>query len=215
MLAALGEGEAPPRAPAGYVRKLFDQFAPRFDAELEGRLNYRTPALLAEVIGAVLPANAALSVLDLGCGTGLSGLALKPFARRLEGVDLSPRMLDAARARDIYTALHEADLLAFLPTRRATYDLIAAADVLNYLGDLTPALAAMRAALRPNGLAAFSLETGEIAPFELAEGMRYRHSPAHARALAEAAGFAVLSETLVTLREERGQPVAGMLMILR
>jgi predicted TPR repeat methyltransferase len=215
MLAALGEGAAPPRAPAGYVRKLFDQFAPRFDAELEGRLHYRTPALLAEAIDAVLPANAALSVLDMGCGTGLSGLALKPFARRLEGVDLSPRMLDAARARGIYAALHEADLLAFLPTRRAGYDLIAAADVLNYLGDLTPALAAMRAALRPNGVAAFSLETGEIAPFELAEGMRYRHAPAHARALAEAAGFTVLSETPVILREERGQPVGGMLLILR
>jgi predicted TPR repeat methyltransferase len=182
---------------------------------LEGRLRYRTPALLAEAVGAVLPANAALSVLDLGCGTGLSGLALKPFARRLEGVDLSPRMLDAARARGIYTALHEADLLAFLPTRRAGYDLIAAADVLNYLGDLAPALAAMRAALRANGVAAFSLETGDIAPFELAEGMRYRHAPAHARALAEAAGFAVLSETLVTLREERGRPVAGLLMILQ
>jgi len=215
MLAALGEGEAPPRAPAGYVRKLFDQFAPRFDAELEGRLHYRTPALLAEAIGVVLPANAALSVLDMGCGTGLSGLALKPFARRLEGVDLSPRMLDAARARGIYAALHEADLLAFLPTRRAGYDLIAAADVLNYLGDLTPALAAMRAALRPNGVAAFSLETGEIAPFELAEGMRYRHAPGHARALAEAAGFPVLSETPVILREERGQPVRGLLVILR
>jgi predicted TPR repeat methyltransferase len=106
-------------------------------------------------------------------------------------------------------------LLAFLPTRRAGYDLIAAADVLNYLGDLAPALAAMRAAIRPNGVAAFSLETGDIAPFELAEGMRYRHAPAHARALAEAAGFAVLSETLVTLREERGRPVAGLLMILQ
>ncbi len=215
MLAALGEGEAPARAPAGYVRKLFDQFAPRFDAELEGRLNYRTPALLAQALGAVLPANAALSVLDLGCGTGLSGVALKPFARRLEGVDLSPRMLDAARARGIYAALHEADMLAFLPTRRATYDVIAAADVLNYLGDLAPVLAAMRAAFRPQGVVGFSLETGDVAPFELATGMRYRHAPAHARGLVEAAGFTVLSEALVTLREEQGKPVPGLLLILR
>ena len=215
MLAALGEGTAPARAPAGYVRQLFDQFAPRFDAELEGRLNYRTPTLLAEALGAVLPANAALAVLDLGCGTGLSGVALKPFARRMEGVDLSPRMLDAARARGIYAALHEADLLAFLPTRRASYDIIAAADVLNYLGDLAPALAAMRAALRPNGVAAFSLETGDTAPFELAAGMRYRHAPEHARGLARAAGFAVVSEAAATLREEQGKPVAGLLMVLR
>ena len=215
MLAALGEGEAPGRAPAGYVRRLFDQFAPRFDAELEGRLTYRTPAELAAAIGAVLPPQGALAVLDLGCGTGLSGIALKPFARRLEGVDLSPRMLDAARARNLYAALHEADLLAFLPTRRAGYDLIAAADVLNYLGDLAPALAGMRAALRPNGIAAFSLEIGEATPYELAPGMRYRHAPAHARALAQAAGFAVLSEAETVLREERGAPVQGLLMLLR
>ena len=215
MLAALGEGEAPGRAPAGYVRALFDQFAPRFDAELEGRLNYRAPALLAEALAAVLPPQASLSVLDLGCGTGLSGVALAPFARRLEGVDLSPRMLDAARARGTYAALHLADLLDFLPTRRAGYDIIAAADVLNYLGDLAPALAAMRAALRPNGVAAFSLEVGDAAPYELAAGMRYRHSPGHAAGLARAAGFAVLSDTAVVLREERGAPVHGLLMVLR
>jgi predicted TPR repeat methyltransferase len=73
----------------------------------------------------------------------------------------------------------------------------------------------MRAALRPQGVAGFSLETGEATPFELAEGMRYRHAPVHVRALAEAAGFAVLSETPVTLREEQGKPVAGTLLILR
>ena len=215
MLAALGEGEAPGRAPPGYVRKLFDQFAPRFDSELEGRLNYRTPALMADALGAVLPPQGALSVLDLGCGTGLSGVALAPFARRLEGVDLSPRMLDAARARGIYAALHEADLLAFLPTRRAGYDVLAAADVLNYLGDLAPALAAMRTALRPSGVAIFSLEVGEVAPYALGEGMRYRHAPDHARALACAAGFAVLSDAEVVLREEHNAPVRGLLMLLR
>ncbi len=215
MLAALGEGAVPGRAPAGYVRKLFDQFAPRFDAELEGRLNYRTPALLGAALGAVLPAHGALSVLDLGCGTGLSGVALKPFARRLEGVDLSPRMLDAARARGIYAALHEADLLDFLPKRKAAYDIIAAADVLNYLGDLAPALAAMRAALRPQRLAAFSLEIGDVAPYALGAGMRYRHEPRHAGGLAVAAGFTVLSAVEVVLREEQGSPVRGLLMVLR
>lgn len=215
MLAALGEGEAPPRAPAGYVRHLFDQFAPRFDAELEGRLDYRTPSLLADALGAILPPQRVLSVLDLGCGTGLSGVALAPFARRLEGVDLSPRMLDVARARGIYAALHEADLLHFLPTRRTAYDIIAAADVLNYLGDLAPALAAMRGAVRPRGLVAFSLEAGEVTPYELAAGMRYRHATGHVRALADAAGFTVLAEPRVVLRQEHGAPVEGVLMVLR
>lgn len=215
MLAALGEGQAPQRAPAGYVRRLFDQFAPRFDAELEGRLQYRAPALLAEALAAILPPQGALQVLDLGCGTGLSGVALKPFARRLEGVDLSPRMLEGARARGLYAALHEADLLTFLPTRRAAFDIVAAADVLNYLGDLAPALAAIRGALKPGGLAAFTLEVGDVTPYALGEGMRYRHAPKHAIALAGAARMAILSQTRVVLREEQGAPVAGLMMVLK
>jgi predicted TPR repeat methyltransferase len=153
-------------------------------------------------------------VLDLGCGTGLSGLALRPFAARLEGLDLSPRMLEAARLRGVYDALHEADLLAFLPKRAGAFDLIAAADVLNYLGDLAPALAALRGALKPSGEALFSLEAGE-AEVALGEGLRFRHSPAHVARLAAAAGFAVARQEAATLRREKGAEVAGALFLLR
>lgn len=209
LLAALGAAPLPDRAPAAYVRELFDAFAPRFDAELEGALGYRTPALLAAMIEG-LPKG---RVLDLGCGTGLSGLALKPFAMRLEGLDLSPRMLAVARARGIYDALHEADLLDFLPRRAGAYDLIAAADVLNYLGDLAPALAAMHAALKPGGTALFSLEAGEAA-VALGEGLRFRHNASRAAALAEAAGFAVIARQDSVLRREKGADVAGVLFRL-
>ena len=67
----------------------------------------------------------------------------------------------------------------------------------------------------PGGLAAFSLEVGDQAPFALGEGMRYRHAPAHAVELARSAGFAALSQAEVILREERGSPVRGMLLVLR
>jgi predicted TPR repeat methyltransferase len=209
LLAALGEGEAPARAPATYVRELFDAFAPRFDAELEGALGYRTPALLAGMLGVGQRGR----VLDLGCGTGLSGLALRPLAARLEGVDLSPRMLAEARARGCYDALHEADLLEFLPRRAAAWDAIMAADVLNYLGDLAPVFAAMRHALRPGGGAAFSLEAGE-APVALGEGLRYRHNPEHVAEMLAAAGFAVLDRKAATLRRERGGEVEGVLFLV-
>ncbi len=206
LLAALGAAPLPARAPASYVRELFDAFAPRFDAELEGALGYRTPALLAAMIQGLPPGR----VLDLGCGTGLSGLALKPFATRLEGLDLSPRMLAQARARHIYAALHEADLLDFLPRHAATYDLIAAADVLNYLGNLAPALSAIHAALKPGATAIFSLEAGE-AEVTLGQGLRFRHNPDHAAQLAQAAGFAVVAREEAVLRTEKGQDVAGVL----
>jgi predicted TPR repeat methyltransferase len=218
LLAALGRGAPPARAPPSYVRGLFDQYAPRFEAELTGRLGYRTPQALAALLRrAGVPAEGGLRVLDLGCGTGLSGAALAPFAARLEGLDLSPRMLAEARRRvGLYAALHEADLLEWLPRHRGAFDLIAAADVLNYLGDLVPALAAIAAALAPHGVAAFSVETGPAGmPYVLGEGMRYRHDPAHVAALAGAAGFAELAREAATLREERGAPVAGVLFVLR
>ncbi len=206
LLAAL-DGEAPDRAPAGYVKDLFDAFAPRFDAELQGALAYRTPALLAALLG---PGPFG-RVLDLGCGTGLSGAALRPLATRLEGLDLSPRMLARARAAGHYDALHEGDLLNWLPKRAGAFDAVVAADVLNYLGDLAPAFAAIRAALKPGGVAAWSLERGE-APVALHDGLRFRHGPAHAAALAEAAGLRVTAQEDAALRTEKGREVAGVLM---
>lgn len=218
LLAALGREAPPDRAPARYVRDLFDQYAPRFEADLTGRLAYRTPEALAALLreAGVAPAEGRLGVLDLGCGTGLSGAALAPFAARLEGLDLSPRMLAEAGKRGVYAALHEADLLDWLPRHPGAFDLIAAADVLNYLGDLAPAFAAIATALAPGGLAAFSVEAGEAGtPYALEEGMRFRHDPEHVAALARAAGFEEVTRRGTTLREERGAAVAGVLFVLR
>jgi len=216
LLAALGAAPAPDRAPAAYVRDLFDQYAPRFDEDLTGRLGYRTPSALADLLRqAGIAADGTLRVLDLGCGTGLSGVALAPFAARLEGLDLSPRMLAAARVRGLYHALHEADLLEMLPRQPGAWDLVVAADVLNYLGDLSPVMPALAAALAPGGTAAFSVEVGEEVPFALGPGLRYRHQPAHLRGLFAAAGLAVLAEQACVLRQEQGQPVPGMLWVLR
>lgn len=215
LLAALGEGEAPDRAPAAYVRDLFDQYAPRFDQELEERLAYRTPAALTELLGeAGIVADGGRHVLDLGCGTGLSGQALAPFARLLEGLDLSPRMLAEAARRGCYATLHEADLLDFLPRHPGAYDLIAAVDVLNYLGDLRPALAAMAAALRPGGVLAFSVESGTAGAYALGPGLRYRHDVPALRTLATTLGLDCLAERTVVLRQEHGQPVLGAVLVL-
>jgi len=218
LLAALGEGAVPGRAPAAYVRELFDQYAPRFAEDLEGRLGYRTPALLAALLreAGVAP-DSSRGVLDLGCGTGLSGLALAPFARRLEGLDLSPRMLAEAARAGCYAALHEADLLDFLPRHPAAFDLVAAADVLNYLGELGPALRGAAAALRPGGLLAFSVETAVAGEegYALGPGLRYRHAVPPLRALLAGAGLTLLAEQAVTLRQEQRRPVPGTLLLAR
>jgi predicted TPR repeat methyltransferase len=214
LLAALGREALPDRAPAAYVRDLFDQYAPRFDADLTGRLGYRTPALLAALLvrHGITPARR-LRVMDLGCGTGLSGEALAPFARRLEGLDLSPRMLAEAARKGRYDALYEADLLDHLPRHRTAWDLVAAADVLNYLGDLGPALTAIAGALAPGGHAAVSIEAGEGAPVALGDGLRFRHDPADVAARAAAGGLVEVAQERTALREERGAPVDGVLFL--
>ncbi|MFC3126553.1 tetratricopeptide repeat protein [Pseudoroseomonas globiformis] len=215
LLAALGEAAAPHRAPAAYVRELFDQYAPRFDTDLQERLGYRTPALLAALLerSGVAPAGQ-LDVLDLGCGTGLSGRALKPFARRLEGMDLSPRMLAEAHRTGLYDQLREADLLEALPRCAGRFDLVAAADVLNYLGELRPALAGMAAALRPGGVLAFSIESGTGGAYALGPGLRYRHDPDAVLASGGGLGLKLLAREEAVLRRERGANVAGQLLLL-
>ncbi|MCC7427878.1 MAG: methyltransferase domain-containing protein [Alphaproteobacteria bacterium] len=209
------EQGAPARAPASYVKELFDVTAARFDAELES-LGYQTPDLMAAMLAETLGAPAGrLSVLDLGCGTGLSGLALRAFAANLVGLDLSPRMLAAAKARGCYDMLLEGDLLDLLPTMPAeSFDLVAAADVLNYLGDLYPALAAIARRLKPGGSLIFSTEATEgagagPAGYALGEGLRFRHDPAHVAELAADAGFELKARKRVVLRREGSVAVEG------
>jgi len=215
LLAGLGGAAPPLRAPAGYVRALFDLFAPRFDSELAA-LGYATPTLLAALLEEVgVAADQSRRVLDLGCGTGLSGLALAPFAARLDGVDLSPRMVEAAAARGLYAALHEADLLDFLPANPGAFDLIVAADVLNYLGDLVPVCAAMAGGLAAGGYVAFSVETTMAAPVILASTLRFRHEIGYVIACCEAAGLHLRAERDATLRREQGEPVAGALFVFQ
>jgi predicted TPR repeat methyltransferase len=125
------------RAPGSYVRETFDSFAAGFEQRLVGELDYRVPAELAELVRRHGAAAAPMDVLDLGCGTGLVGDALGPLAAMLAGVDLSPRMLEEARAKGRYSALHEADIADWLAgAADACFDLVIAADVFIYIGEL-------------------------------------------------------------------------------
>lgn len=194
LLAAL-KGEGASRAPQNYVRETFDAFAAGFEQRVVGQLGYRVPELLAGMVKALLPA--APQVLDLGCGTGLAGEALRTTGARLTGVDLSPRMLEVAAAKGCYQALHEADVVAWLQQGApAAFDLVVAADVFIYIGDLEEVFAGVRRVLRTGGLFAFSVEACRQGDYQLLETGRYAQSPAYVAALAARHGF--------TLR--RGEP---------
>ena len=158
-LALIGRSGPPPNLPAAYVARLFDQYAPRFEAHLTGALGYRGPAVIAEALSAAAPGRRFASALDIGCGDGLMGEALGDRVGHLTGVDLSPAMIARARERGAYDVLVVSDATALI--RRAapaTFDLIVAADSLPYVGDLAPLFAAVASALKADGLIAFSLE---------------------------------------------------------
>ncbi|MBF0094512.1 MAG: tetratricopeptide repeat protein, partial [Alphaproteobacteria bacterium] len=217
VLAALQGGEAsPPRASDGYVAALFDGFAERFDDVLAG-LNYRAPALIA---GMVMREtfSAAPDVLDAGCGTGQVGQLLRPRARTLVGVDLSREMLSRAAGRGVYDRLHRGELTAFMAAHPAAFDVITAADVLIYFGDVAPLFSAAAAALRPGGLVAVSAEEltdAAAGDWRLQLHGRYRQRESYLRHCLASAGLAPVRFERHVLRSESGQDVEGLIALAR
>jgi predicted TPR repeat methyltransferase len=214
VLASLGSEAVPDASPLEYVRDLFDKYARRFEDHLVRQLRYRVPELLAAQLQPLLPARP-IDVLDLGCGTGLCGVLLKPLARSLTGLDVSENMLEEARAKDIYDTLVAGEIGAYLAQQNASFDLIVAADVFIYIGDLAPVFKGAHEALRPGGLFAFSTEISEGAERRLLGSLRFSHSAAYVQRLAAQTGWHVESVTQQVVREEDRQGVAGQLAVLR
>ncbi len=216
LIAALAAGEGSGLSSA-YVRALFDRYAERFDADLLGTLGYAAPSLLRGALERVYGgAPAGLRVLDLGCGTGLMGVEARPFAAHLAGVDLSPRMVDKAQARALYDALSVGDAVAAMtvPTSARGWDLLVAADVLVYIGDLEPVFTAAAAALERGGRFAATVERLEDDGFALGPSRRYAHAASYIRRTAAAAGLEVLLLEECSPRREKRMPVPGLLFVL-
>ncbi|MEO7496122.1 MAG: tetratricopeptide repeat protein [Massilia sp.] len=213
-LAALGVGEAPDNSPASYVKTLFDNYAGHFDQHLTQVLDYQMPAFLAAAIGRHAPAQG-LATLDLGCGTGLCGPYLRACSSSLTGVDLSQKMLDKARERGVYDELACAEITDFLDGRENAWDLVVAADVFVYFGDLAPAFGAVHRALRTGGHFCFSVEAGEVADFTLTTTSRYAHSRAYLERLARDTGLLIAETEKAPSRTENGERVDAFVMVLR
>jgi predicted TPR repeat methyltransferase len=205
----------PAKVPASSVSGLFDRYADLFDEHLRGKLDYRAPELIVEAIAATKP-DRPLDVLDLGCGTGLCGPLLRPMASTLAGVDLSAAMIEKARERGVYDRLEAADMIEFLKRSPQAFDLLAAADVLMYLGDLAPTFEAVVTTLRPGGLFAFSVEAGAGDRYQLEKKThRFTHAKSYIQHLAKIYGFTEESLLNVAVRREGGKPVNAYLFVLR
>jgi predicted TPR repeat methyltransferase len=216
--ATLGGHEAT-KASREYVCALFDGCASRFDGSL-ARLHYSGPQILLSTLQDVASKpEAGWEILDVGCGTGLVGAALKPLARRLVGVDLSAGMLGLARERGVYDELVEADLIDYLGTTSNRFDVVTASDVLTYLGDLSGFFELGAKVLRPGGLIAVVAETldggatGQT--FRLNPTGRFSHSPEYLRSLIEDLDLSVAYLRDVVMRWEANQPVPSLVAVAR
>jgi predicted TPR repeat methyltransferase len=204
--------------PRGYVQTLFDQYAPRFEAALLGDLGYRAPQLLLK---AVLATRAAAKkpaffkrAIDLGCGTGLGAAA---FARNVDhfiGIDLSPGMIEHARATGFYKELEVADMVDGLRERLdASAELILAADAMVYVPDLALVLSEVKRVLAPGGLMTFTVETHDGDGVIMGAGLRYAHAAEYVRKIVAAAGLGLAHLERASPRTEDNEPVRGLVVV--
>jgi predicted TPR repeat methyltransferase len=203
-----------------YVRRLFDQYAARYDTALTERLNYRGPTLLHDAVEAVMRSAARPvrfgTMLDLGCGTGLGGAAFRPYVDWLVGVDLSPAMIALAATKGLYDRIVTAELADFLAGEageRGTYHLVLAADVFVYVNDLAPIVAGIARVLAPDGLFAFTVETHVGDGVKLLPTLRYAHSEGYVRGVLGAVGLKTAHLAKAAVRSERGVPVNSLVVV--
>jgi len=211
-LASVRGGDVPPTSPRRYVQGLFDDYAADFQSHVAEKLEYRGFEVLLKPF---LGNGRRYKVLDLGCGTGLCGALIAPQADILDGVDVSIAMLEEARKHQVYRELVHADLGEFLAATTSQWDLLLAADVFVYVGDLAAILRSARRILAPGGCLAFTVElASEGKDIQLLGSLRYAHSEAYIRRLADAAGFAGVRISRAPIRREQGTPIAGLYVYL-
>ncbi|GGX08886.1 tetratricopeptide repeat protein [Undibacterium macrobrachii] len=216
-LAALGAAPTPAAAPASYVKELFDQYADHFDTHLQEQLAYQVPQLLQAALQDLrIGQNRLLShAIDLGCGTGLCGDFLAAIATRVTGVDLSENMLAKARARAVYDDLVCDDILHYLAQQSNTADLLIAADVLVYLGDLERLFALFHDRLQAGGYVAFSVEESDSAEICLQASQRYAHSAPYLTRLADQYGFNISHCSRHFGRRDGQQNLTSLILVLQ
>ncbi|MBS0257409.1 MAG: class I SAM-dependent methyltransferase [Proteobacteria bacterium] len=219
-IAAMGRGETPPKAPDAYVETLFDQHAEAFEDILVEQLGYAVPMMVRQRLQ-TLNLGPFKRLLDLGCGTGLTGEALRDMADDITGIDISENMVEIAHEKDLYETLYVAEAEDFLEDNDdEPFDIITATDVLPYLGALEPLFFGAAENLNAGGMLIFSSETlpeETLAgrPYMVGPHQRFAHAETYVRERLAATGFEVLEVTDINVRMQDGNPTPGHLVIAK
>jgi len=208
-------GNTSTKPPKEYVKNLFDDYAERFDDSLVKQLQYKLPFLIKELILKLdPPRNKFERVIDLGCGTGLTGKELRDISNNLTGIDISSNMVNKARKLDVYDCLIEGDVVDILSSSKEKYDLFIALDVFIYIGELTKIFKTVRQCCNKNALFIFSIETQEEDGYFLLKSARYSHSEGYILKTASD-GFKVIDSQEVNLRKQKESWIKGKIFFLQ
>ena len=213
MLSAL-TGETTKSAPRDYVEGLFDNYASKFDTSLVDNLEYKTPKIIAEMIMENHNDGSLGSVLDLGCGTGLTGSEIRQFCAYLEGIDLSNSMLEQAKKKNVYDNLIHRDITEYLATENLDFDYFISADVFVYLGDLSTVFQLIKSRNKAGGKLVFSTENTDKDGFSLEQSGRYSHSKQYIEGLCEKFDYQLCHFENLNLRKEKNLYISGGLYLL-
>lgn len=215
MLDALTGKKGADKAPTEYIKSLFDNYAGYFDKHVKEALSYETPKILYDFLRPFLPSHAKLSIVDLGCGTGLSGELFRDDAEYIIGIDISPRMLAKAKEKNIYDELIEGDIVTELSQIKRSVDLILAIDTFVYFGNLDEVFHACYQALKKNGLFSFSVEEGFGDDYHLETTGRYTHTKTYIENLIKKNNFELVESQSIDIRMQAEKPVRGLIFIVR
>jgi predicted TPR repeat methyltransferase len=219
-------GLNPVRATDSYVSSLFDGYAKKFESNLVGDLNYKTPTIIANFLRPLISSvSLHFDILDLGCGTGLAGEALIDVAKTLVGIDLSKEMLKIAAAKNIYTRLTQDEIHhALSQEQSASFDIIVSSDVFVYIGDIKVIFDQVYNVLKVGGFFAYSTEAlfpesngkeEDLPDYKLNLNGRYSHSSKYLLGLIDAKRFILHTLEITQIRLEKGQPVMGYVVIMQ
>jgi predicted TPR repeat methyltransferase/thioredoxin-like negative regulator of GroEL len=213
ILAAL-TGETTAAAPLDYVESLFDNYAAKFETSLVENLEYKIPRLFAEIILKDSQSDLLGSIIDIGCGTGLFGMEIKQFCNHLEGVDLSQKMLDKAKEKNVYNKLIKQDIVGYLLNASLNFDYFISLDVFVYIGDLSDVFRLIKLRNKTGGKLAFSTEDYDGEGFFLGQSGRYSHSKKYVESLCKTFGYELRHFETQVLRKEKNKYISGGLYLL-